>query len=188
MASRRSSATNAPALAVAAACGALVLGVLYAAVSAYWACGGTALLDTVGGAFQRAGRTGSVGLIAVVWVTVLLKLLAAIIGFVAVVGRPPLAAARRRRVRRVAWAAALILTLYGGVLSITGWLVQLGIVSTGANADHRALRWHAYLWDPWFLLWGLLLAIGLSQSACSSSSIEARTSRVRRRRKPRRGP
>jgi hypothetical protein len=122
-------------------------------------------LDTVGGAFQRAGRTGSVGLVAVVWLTVLLKLLAAILGLVIVLGRPPLAAAQRRLVRRMAWAAAVILIVYGGVLSITGWLVQLGIVSPAANADHRALRWHAFLWDPWFLAWGLLLAIGLARSA-----------------------
>jgi Protein of unknown function (DUF3995) len=161
MPSGRSSARDAPASAVAAVCAALVLGVLYAAVSAYWASGGTALLDTVGGAFERAGRTGGAGLIAVVWVTVGLKLLAAGLGFVAVVERPPLAAAQRRFVRRLAWAAAVILVLYGGVLSITGWLVQLGLVPAGAHADHRALRWHAYLWDPWFLVWGLLLATGL---------------------------
>ena len=31
----------------------------------------------------------------------------------------------------------------------------------GAGADHRALAWHAYLWDPWFLLWGLLVTAAL---------------------------
>ncbi len=113
------------------------------------------------------GRTGSAGVLAVVWVTVLLKLLAAILGLVVVFGRPALAAAQRRLAQRMAWTAALILILYGGVLSITGWLVQLDIVSPAANADHKALRWHAYLWDPWFLVWGLLLAAGL---ACSRQS------------------
>lgn len=171
MASRRSIVANAPASAVAAASVALLLGVLYAAVSAYWGSGGTALLDTVGGAFQRAGRTGGAGLIAVVWVTVLLKLLAAILGFVAVVGRPRLAAARRRLVQRPAWAAALMLILYGGALSITGWLVQLGVVSAAANADQKALRWHAFLWDPWFLVWGLLLAVGLVRSRRSRAAL-----------------
>lgn len=167
MTSRPSSVPDAPASAVAAVCTALFLGVLYAGVSAYWGFGGTALLDTVGGAFQRAGATGSAGVLAVVWVTVLLKLLAAILGLVVVFGRPALAAAPRRLAQRMAWTAALILILYGGVLSITGWLVQLDIVSPAANADHKALRWHAYLWDPWFLVWGLLLAAGL---ACSRQS------------------
>jgi Protein of unknown function (DUF3995) len=164
MAPTRPSATNAPASAVAAASAALLLGVLYAAVSAYWGCGGTALLNTVGGAFERAGRTGSAGLIALLWVTVLLKLLAGILGRLAVVGHRKLGTQHRRLVRRAAWAAALILVMYGGVLSVIGWLVQLDIVSAGSHADHKALRWHAYLWDPWFLVWGLLLAIGLALS------------------------
>ena len=29
------------------------------------------------------------------------------------------------------------------------------------HADRRALTWHAYLWDPWFLLWGLLVLAAL---------------------------
>ena len=29
----------------------------------------------------------------------------------------------------------------------------------GPAADRRALLWHVVLWDPWFLLWGLLLLV-----------------------------
>lgn len=25
----------------------------------------------------------------------------------------------------------------------------------------RALRWHAYFWDPWFLLWGCALTVAM---------------------------
>jgi Protein of unknown function (DUF3995) len=139
-----------------------VLGVLYAAVSIYWACGGTTLLKSVGGVFQRAGEHGSVGLAVVVWFTAGLKLLAAMLGVVAVSGRPALAIPRQRQVRALAWVAALLLSVYGGVFSISGWLLQLGVISPGAHADHEALRWHAYVWDPWFLVWGLLLAVGLA--------------------------
>ena len=169
MTSRLSSATFAPAWAVAAAFAAFLLGVLYAAVSGYWGCGGTALLNTVGGVFQRAGREGGAGAIALVWATAILKVLATILGLLAVVGHRPPDARPRRRARRVAWAVALILVLYGGVLSITGWLIQLGVVSAAAHADHLALRWHAFLWDPWFLVWGLLLAAGLAGSRQSDS-------------------
>lgn len=144
-----------------AARAAALLGVLYAAVSFYWALGGTALLDTVGGVFQKAGRNGSVGVDAVVWLTVALKLIAAGLGLAAVRRPARLGARRRRQVRATAWTAAAILTLYGGVLSITGWLVQAGVISAAAHADHRALRWHAFLWDPWFLAWGVLLAVAL---------------------------
>lgn len=162
-------ASIAPASAVAPASAAFLLGALYAGVSAYWASGGTKLLDTVGGVFQRAGQASDAGLIVLVWVTVALKLLAAMLGLVAVVGRRSPPARPRRLARRAAWSAALILILYGGVLTITGWLVQLDVVPAAANADHVALRWHAYLWDPWFLVWGLLLAAALLGSRQSSA-------------------
>ena len=38
------------------------------------------------------------------------------------------------------------------------------MIGTPANADHRALAWHAYLWDPWFLVWGLLVTAALLRS------------------------
>ena len=108
-------------------------------------------------------------MIALVWATAMLKVLAAMLGLLAVVGHRPPDARPRRLARRVACAVALILVLYGEVLSITGWLIQLDVVSATANADHQALRWRAYLWDPWFLVWGLLLAAGLASSRQSGS-------------------
>ena len=60
-------------------------------------------------------------------------------------------------VRRLAWLEAAILTLYGGVLTVTDLAVQAGLINAGMNADWKALDWHAYLWDPWFLIAGLLV-------------------------------
>jgi len=98
-----------------------------------------------------------------------LKLAAAILGLVAVL-RPRWVRPRHRQVaRRAAWAGALILVLYGGVLTVVGVLVQSDLVHASANADHKALRWHAYLWDPWFLLWGVLLAAALARSRVAQS-------------------
>jgi hypothetical protein len=51
-----------------------------------------------------------------------------------------------------------VLILYGLVLTAVGLVVQAGVVHPSRNADWRALDWHAYLWDPWFLVWGLLIA------------------------------
>ncbi|PZS36509.1 MAG: hypothetical protein DLM59_01075 [Pseudonocardiales bacterium] len=42
-----------------------------------------------------------------------------------------------------------------------GLMVQFGVIAASASADHRALAWHAYLWDPWFLVWGLLVTAAL---------------------------
>ena len=141
---------------------ALIVGLAYAGISMYWGLGGTWLLDTVGGSLAAGGRSGSAGVMAAVWGAAGLKVIAAVL--------PVLAAGRaaasgpvpwRRLLRVLAWAEAMILTLYGLVLTTVGLLVQTGLIRAGANADHRALAWHAYLWDPWFLLWGLLVTAAL---------------------------
>ena len=137
----------------------MVVGLAFAAVSAFWGLGGTFLLDTVGGALESRGREGDPLLLTVVWLSIPLKVVAAVVG-VAVVRRwaPP---SRYRLVALVAWLAAVVLTVYGAVLTGVGLLVQADVVSASADADTRALRWHTYLWDPWFLVWGLLLLIAL---------------------------
>jgi hypothetical protein len=157
------------------ACAAGLVGALYAAVSVYWGVGGTALLDTIGGALERAGRARTAGVLVVLWVTVVLKLVAVVVGLLATAPPQWLSQTRYRVVRRVAWLAAGILVLYGGVLTVIGLLVQADIVHASADADQKALRWHAFLWDPWFLVWGLLLAAALALSRPHSRPGELRS-------------
>lgn len=57
--------------------------------------------------------------------------------------------------RPAAWVTAAVLVLYGGLLTAVGLAVEAGIVPAATDADERALAWHAWLWDPWFLAWGL---------------------------------
>ena len=142
-----------------AACG---VGLAYAAVSVYWALGGTWLLDTVGGTLEQQGRTGSPGIILAVWAAAVLKVIGAIMPLAAVgVTSGQATIAGRRQVRVLAWLQAAILTIYDLVLTVAGLLVQSGAIAPAASADHRTLAWHAYLWDPWFLLWGALVAAAL---------------------------
>jgi len=145
-----------------AACGA---GMAYAAVSVYWALGGTWLLDTVGGTLEQQGRVGNPGIILAVCAAAVLKVIGAIVPLGAVgmtSGQATIAG--RRQVRVLAWLEAATLTIYGLVLTVAGLLVQSGAITPAASADHRALAWHAYLWDPWFLLWGALVAAALARS------------------------
>lgn len=65
----------------------------------------------------------------------------------------------RRLTTIVVVAAGSLLALYGAVLTVGGILVLTGVVASTAATDLHALRWHALLWDPWFLFWGLALAI-----------------------------
>jgi Protein of unknown function (DUF3995) len=145
-----------------AACG---VGLAYAAISVYWALGGTWLLDTVGGTLDQQGHTASPGLILAVCAAAALKVIGAIVPLAAMGVTPGRAtSAGRRKVRVLAWLEAAILTIYGLVLTAAGLLVQSGAIAPAAGADHRALAWHAYLWDPWFLLWGTLVAAALVRS------------------------
>src|ERR1700712_1521666 len=102
------------ALAFAAAVAAAVVGGAFALVSVYWGLGGTALLDTVGGSLEAQGRAGSAAIVVVVWVSVLLKLIAAVLPLAAVRGWGP--ARFHRPVRVLAWMAGVILTAYGLLL------------------------------------------------------------------------
>ncbi len=121
--------------------GAAVLAAPSAAVSADWLAGGTWSLSTAGGAVEAQGRQGGAVVTAGLALVVVLEL--------AVAGG--------------------VLTLYGGVLVVVGALALTGVL--GEPADPTALRWHVLLWDPWFLLWGLLLVVAaLSRRRLSRGS------------------
>jgi hypothetical protein len=124
-----------------------------ALVSAYWTAGGTALLDTVGGALERLAREPGAAGVALGATTVLLKVAGGLLA---------LALLRRSVPRVVEWAALAAgvgLALYGGALVAVGALALTGAL--GEPADPRALRWHVLLWDPWFLVWGVLLVLAV---------------------------
>jgi Protein of unknown function (DUF3995) len=146
-----------------AAWAAFAVGLLYVVVSVYWGLGGSWLLDTVGASLAHPGRSASALVMLAVWCAVGLKVIAAVLPLLAV----GVGAARVRwlhLIRALACVEAAILTVYGLSLTAVGLLVQAGLIGTPANADHRALAWHAYLWDPWFLVWGVLATAALLRS------------------------
>jgi hypothetical protein len=138
---------------------AAALMLLSALMSGYWAAGVTGLLDTVGGSIARWGRAGGAGVHTALARIVALKLLPAWL---------PVRAARAPYVRtvwRLAWLEAAILTVYGGVLTAADLAVQAGILKAGASVDWKALDWHAYLWDPRFLIAGLFVLASLRSAS-----------------------
>ena len=139
-----------------AAYAASALALLHAAVSFYWAGGGSAGLSTIGGALEELGRSREPALIALVWATGLLKVAAGLLALALV--RPWGRTFPRRMLLAAAWGGAAVLTAYGGLLTLGGLLVVTGVIPASGAADWTALRWHAFFWDPWFLLWGILLA------------------------------
>jgi len=137
----------------------MLLGLLYAALSVYWGLGGTTLLDTVGGSLERGGRAGDLVVVLALWAAVVLKVIAAVLPLLAIYR---LGGMRwQRPVVVLTGIEAAVLVIYGLVLTTVGLMVQLGVIAASTSADHRALAWHAYLWDPWFLVWGLLVTAAL---------------------------
>lgn len=137
------------------------LGLVHAAFSLCWALGGTWLLDTVG---QWAVRQVEEAPVAS---RLMLAGTAAVKGAAAVI--PTLSAYRRfpypRIVRAVSWAGAVGLVLYGGANTLAANAVLAGLVPAGPETDLSALKGHAWLWDPLFLLWGAALLGYLVRSA-----------------------
>jgi Protein of unknown function (DUF3995) len=163
---QRGRSAKAPGLRSAQA--AFAVGLLYAAISLYWGAGGTWLLGTVGSSLGK-GHGASALVVLAVWLAVGLKVIAAVLPLLAVSANSSIRSRwsrliRAHLVRALAWIEALILTAYGLVWTAVGLLVQAGVIGTAASADHRALEWHAYLWDPWFLVWGLLVTAALIRS------------------------
>ena len=153
--------------AVVAAVIAASLGAASTAVSAYWALGGTALIDTVGGEIERWGRERSAGVVATLWVITLAETRRSCRAARARgSGRPAGSRPGRepRPMRALGWIVAIGLTVYGGVLTVAGLLVEAGVIDAADDADLHAIAWHTFFWDPWFLLWGVASSVAMWRS------------------------
>ena len=129
---------------------------LHAAVSFYWGTGGELGLETVGSGAVELASAGNPWIYVALWGVGLVKVCG---GFLALALVQPWGSRHFRRwmLLLAGWGGAALLVLYGGVQI----LVQV-LVLTDAIPAPRAMDWpgfygHLYLWDPWFVLWGLLL-------------------------------
>ena len=140
-----------------AAYAACVLAFLYAAVSFYWAAGGTAGVSTIGGELEEMARAKDPEFLALVLVTGFLKVAYGLLALALV--RPWGRALPRWALLVAAWGGATLLTVYGGLLVAVQALVAAGVIEVAESIDWTALWWHLALWDPWFMAMGLLLGV-----------------------------
>ena len=117
---------------------------VFAALSFYWALGGTLLVRTQSP--QILELAANPRFLAIVWLTGLLKVAA---GFTA------LSLAQRWGERIPVWlwqtgnwGIGLVLTLYGGANLAVRGLMALGTLRTPASMRSAAAKWHLILWDP----------------------------------------
>jgi hypothetical protein len=130
----------------------------FAAVSFYWAAGGTIGLATLGSTLHAlALARDSIAIAVGGWGAGVAKLIGGLL---------PLALLRstehprlHRVLRVVTGAGGLGMALYGGASLVQHALMLAGVVTLPAGLGLFGARWHLLLWDPWWLLGGLLFML-----------------------------
>ena len=140
-----------------AAYAAAVLAFAYALVSLYWALGGHALVTTVGGYVEQFARRGGALPVLIALAAAAAKAAGGLLALALV--RPWGRMVPRRWLLIASSAASVLLVGYGGLNVLAGALVLLDVIHPAGRVDRTALRWHAGVWDLWFLIWGILLAV-----------------------------
>lgn len=132
----------------------------FAALSFYWATGGTAGLAAVGGTVE--GMAGSHGwFVWLVWLTALAKALGGLLAL-------SLVRTWGERIPRglrltATTAAGVVLALYALLNLGSRGIQALGVIPTPASMHSAAAWWHLLLWDPWFLAGGVLFLLAARQ-------------------------
>lgn len=130
-----------------------------AAISLFWTAGGSWLLDTVGGELEKLARGRSVGAMSLGGTAVVLELAAGLLALALV--RPWGRQLSRRLLLGTNALASVILLVWGAANVCAGALVLGGVIAPADGLNERALRWHVFVWDPWFVVWGAALALAI---------------------------
>ena len=152
-----SAASGPPALGTITAYAAAIAAFAYALISLYWAVGGRGLVSTVGGHVAQFARRGGAVPVVVALAATAAKVAGGLLALALV--RPWGRVVPRRWLLAGAAAASALLVGYGAVNVAAGALVLSGVIHPAGRVDRTALRWHAGVWDLWFLVWGILLAL-----------------------------
>jgi len=129
----------------------------YALVSLYWAVGGHRLISTVGGYVEQVARQGGAVPVLVALAAAAAKVAGGLLALALV--RPWGRVIPRRWLLAGATAASVLLVGYGCLNVLVGALVLSGVIHPSGSVNRTALRWHVGVWDLWFLVWGVLLAL-----------------------------
>ena len=132
---------------------------IFALMSFYWALGGEIGLDTLGLGIQALAHDP--GFIALVWLTSIAKVIGGLFALTLVrpwlLWLPPI----WKLVLALVGGAAM--ALYGGVNLVVEWLLVIGAIHIDGVVVTEGIRWHAWIWDPWWLLGGILFLLAAWQ-------------------------
>lgn len=127
---------------------------IFALMSLYWAAGGQVGGNTIGVEIDRLGRERDPSLVAQLWAAFALKALIAMLALALL--RPWRQRLPRRLLLVLAAATGAGVTLYAVANLIQHALMATGAISTHETLGTYALPWHIALWDPFWLVGGLL--------------------------------
>ena len=146
-----------PAMGTVTAYAAALVAFAYALVSLYWALGGHALISTIGGYVEQFARRGGALPVLAALAATLAKVAGGLLALALV--RPWGRVVPRRWLLAGSAGASALLVVYGGLNVLFGVLVLSGVIHPAGGVDRTALGWHVGVWDLWFLVWGILLAL-----------------------------
>jgi Protein of unknown function (DUF3995) len=108
----------------------------------------------VGAEIERRAEAREPELVAELWVAAGLKLLAGLLALALV--RPWGRAVPRRLLVVVSWGTGALLALYGAANLVQHGLMEIGVSDVPGDLGETAVHWHLALWDPVWLLGGIL--------------------------------
>lgn len=142
-----------PAWAGRAAC---AWAVIFALMSLYWAAGGTVGGETLGDEIDRLARERDASFVAQLWVAFALKAGAAALAFA--LNEPQGMALPRRLLLVLGWVTGAAI-IYAVANFVQHALMATGAINTPEALGTNAVSWHLALWDPFWLIGGLLFLV-----------------------------
>ncbi len=128
---------------------------IFAALSFYWAAGGMIGANTLGEGIERLALARDPELLSITGITGGLKVIAGVLALALV--QPWGRHIPRWLLRLAAWGAGLLFLGYGVINTIQHAMMIVDPTKIGellGSVD--AVRWHLALWDPFWMVGGLL--------------------------------
>ncbi len=123
-------------------------------LSLYWAAGGLVGSETLGVEIDRLAHRRDATFVGELWAAFALKIVAATLALALV--QPWGRRLPRRLLLVLGWATGAGVTLYAVANFVQHTLIAAGAISTPAALGTYAVPWHLALWDPFWLVGGLL--------------------------------
>jgi glucan phosphoethanolaminetransferase (alkaline phosphatase superfamily) len=130
---------------------------VFAAMSFYWAAGGSIGSSTMSDTIVEPARAREPQFVALLWITGVLKAIAGLLALALV--RPQGRVLPRWIPLTATWVAGVGMLLYGGANLAVRAVMALGLLATPESMHSAAARWHLLLWDPWWVLGGALFVV-----------------------------